>query len=145
MGRYLEDPERRFTNIDARELYKLVEEVEVVADDFPLIGDPGQPGHYILTLGQFDRSQTLRSLTHGQRELLCTDWKSGLTFLESHRDFLRHEIVSFRRRGRLARLYRLFNVDFRDFPLVGYLFLGGALALLIVLAKCGIEFAKKQF
>ena len=135
MGKYLDDPERRFSNNDARELYKLVEEVESVADEFPLIGDPGQPGHYILNLGQFDRSRTLRGLTHGQRELLRTDWKSGLTFLESHRDFLRAEIALFRRRGRFSRLRHVLNAVFRDHPMVAYLVLGGAFAIAVALAR----------
>ena len=145
MGRYLDDPERRFSSIDARELYKLVEEVEAAADDFPLIGDPGQPGHYILTLGQFDRSRTLRNLTHGQRELLRTDWKSGLTFLESHRDFLRDEIAHFRRRSRFSGLRHVLNAAFRDYPMVSYLILGGTLALAIALVKTSIPYIREWF
>jgi hypothetical protein len=135
MGKYLDDPERRFTGTDAREFYKLVEEVESAADDFPLIGDPGQPGQYILTLGQFDHSRTLRGLTQGQRELLRTDWQSGLTFLDAHRDFLRTEIGAFRRRGFFGRLRHGLNAAFRDYPLVAYLLLAGAFALAVALAR----------
>ena len=57
MGEYLDDPERRFSGTDARELYRLVEQVGAAADEFPLLGDLGQPGHYILNLGQLDRSR----------------------------------------------------------------------------------------
>lgn len=129
VGKYLGDPERPLQRSDASELYKLVEQIEEASEEFPLLGEAGQPGHLIVSLTQFDRSRDLLTLNYGQRESLKRDWDAGLRFLEAHRDFLRVEMAVARRRGWLERMVRTLRGWLNENPAVGLLVLLGLLAL----------------
>jgi hypothetical protein len=99
LGKYLEDEKKQLTRPQAREMYRLIERIEDELTDFPLMGEAGQPGYLIVTLAQLDKSKTLVNLSPSQRESLSRDWKAGLKFLKAHRDYLREETRTHRRRG----------------------------------------------
>ena len=106
MRRHLADPEKRLSKQDAAELKKLIEEAEEAVEDFPLLGEAGQPGYLIISLTTLDRARDLRNLTPRERESLERDWQAGLRFLEGHRKFMREELRAYRRCGWGARLVR---------------------------------------
>ena len=103
-GKHLADEEKRLSKQEASELYKLVKELSDLLEDFPLLGEAGQPGYLIVNLIQLDKSRDLQTLTTSQRESLKRDWKSGLKFLEAHRDYLRDVLYAYRQRGWGERL-----------------------------------------
>ncbi len=137
LGKHLEDPGKKLTRPEATEMKKLLQQLEDDGASFPLLGEAGQPGHLILSLTQFDRSKDLLTLDHAVRESLKRDWDAGLKFLELHRDFLRGELVAYRRRGRRQRLMLAVRAWLNTRPLTALLIFGGALALTIAwIAYC---------
>jgi hypothetical protein len=116
MRKHLADPEKRLSKADASELKKLIEQAEEAVEDFPLLGEAGQPGYLIVSLTTLDRARDLRNLTPRERESLQRDWQAGLRFLEGHRDFLREELKANRRRGWIARMIRAARSTLNEQP-----------------------------
>jgi hypothetical protein len=130
-GKHLAGPNHSaMSRTAATELYKMVKELEDALDDFPLLGEAGQPGYLIVTLRQLDRSQ-LQGLTLSQRQSLARDWNAGLKFLEAHRDYLRVELRAHRRRGPGKRLMRALRSYLNEEPV-------WALVVLLMLAALAV-------
>ena len=96
------------SRVQVREMYKLLERVEVELHDFPLMGEAGQPGYLVVTLAQLEKDERKAvTLERPHRESLARDWKAGLKFLKAHRDYLREEVKTHRRRGWWDRTVRV--------------------------------------
>ena len=134
-GKSLSDAQKRLSKQDASELHKVVQNLEEALEDFPLLGEAGQPGYLIVNLTQLDKASDLQGLTIRERESLHRDWKAGLKFLEAHRDYLRGELRHRRKRGwgeRMVRLVRAYlNEPVVEQPWVALLL---SLALVAVVA-----------
>jgi hypothetical protein len=72
----------------------------------PLLGEAGQPGYLVLALTQVDTVKVYQSFSPHQREALSRDWGAGLKLLTAHRDFLRQELRTLRKRPLRQRLLR---------------------------------------
>lgn len=129
LGHYLEDEARQLTRPQAREMYRLIERIEIELHDFPLMGEVGQPGYLIVTLARLDKSKTLVNLAPTQRESLSRDWKSGLKFLRAHREFLREEVQSHRLRPWWEGTTRTVREILNNQPLAALMVLGSLTAL----------------
>lgn len=129
MRKSLEDPQKRLSKAESSELAKLVERVEEAVEDYPLLGEAGQPGYLIVSLTTLDRARDLRNLTLSQRESLERDWRAGLRFLEAHRDFLREEVKRDSKRHWMERMLRGLRAYLNEQPWVALLVLLGLLAL----------------
>jgi hypothetical protein len=129
--KHLSNPDQRLSKQEASELYKLAEEIVDALEDFPLLGEAGQPGYLLVNLAQLDRSRAVQNLTSHQRESLGRDWRAGLKFLEAHRDYLRDELKNFRRRGLGERLVRAVRATLNEKPLAALILLLALLAALV--------------
>ena len=132
-GRYLAQPERRLTRLaDANDLVQEFTDIQDLLKHFPpLLGEAGQPGYLILALAkQPSVVPTFRGLAESQRIALARDWNAALEVLLQHRDFLREEVRSLRKKSRLARLVRATRAFCSDHSL-SVLICAGVLALLI--------------
>src|SRR5262249_24736644 len=128
-----DDPQKRLSRPDAGELFKLVREIEDALEDFPLLGEAGQPGYLIVALTQLDKARALQGLTTSQRESLSRDWKASLKFLEAHRDYLRAELRANRRRSWGERLVRAVRAFFNERPLAAWAILFALFAVIVAL------------
>jgi hypothetical protein len=135
LGDLLQDPELRLARTQAAELYRLVTKAEEAMNDFPLMGEAGQPGYLIVTLLRLTKSTALMSLSPSQRESLARDWKAGLTFLESHKAYLREEVRKHRKRGLFARWRRAWHALLNEQPLAVAAVLAGIAALSIAVIR----------
>jgi hypothetical protein len=81
----------------------------------PLLGETGQPGHYVLTLARQQAVvPALQLYNEHQRELLARDWKHGRDLLRHHRGFLRQQLQAMRRQSRFRRQVRAVRDFFWD-------------------------------
>jgi hypothetical protein len=128
LSKYLNHPDKRLSKSEASDLAKAIAQLADDLEDYPLLGEAGQPGYLIVSLSQLDRARDLQNLTPGQRESLQLDWQGGLRFLQAHRDFLRAEVRRDRGRTRGQRLVRAFRAYLND-PLIGLLVLVALIAL----------------
>jgi hypothetical protein len=108
LGKYLSVPQRRLSrSADGPELIRLLDEITTLLKNFPaLLGEAGQPGYLVLALAQVDTVKVFQSFSPHQREALSRDWHSGITLLTAHRDFLRNELKTMRKRSFGERLLR---------------------------------------
>jgi hypothetical protein len=133
-GKYLAWPKRRLTRpAEAKELTAVLEATRDALQDFPpLLGEAGQPGYLVLTLARQPAVvPTFQALLSSQREALARDWWAGRTFLQAHREFLRQELRTLRRKGLLYRGARALRSFLSEHP-------GGVLVLLALLALNGV-------
>jgi hypothetical protein len=105
-GNYLADPVVRLNR--RGEAIDLVRQLTVIRQqlkDFPpLLGQAGQPGYLVVVLArQPEIVKTFQEMGQAQRAMLVRDWESGLSLLAAYRLFLRQEIRSMRRKGRIGR------------------------------------------
>jgi hypothetical protein len=129
-GKYLAWPKRRLTRpAEAAELVDVLTTIRTQLRGFPrLLGEAGQPGYLIVALArQQGIVPTFQTLLASQREAYARDWWAGRTLLASHREFLRQELRSLRRRSLLGRYARAVRVFIAEQP-------GGLLVLLALLA-----------
>jgi hypothetical protein len=120
VGKHLDDAEKRLGKQEAGELYKLVRQVEDKLEDFPLLGEAGQPGYMIVSLTQLEKARALQGLNTSQRESLSRDWKAGRKFLEAHQVYLRAELRAHRRRSWAGRMLRTVRAFFNEEPLAAW-------------------------
>jgi hypothetical protein len=108
LGKYISQPQRRLSRtVDGPELVRLLDEITHLLGSFPpLLGEAGQPGYLVLALTQVDTIKVFQSFSPHQREALSRDWGAGLKLLTAHRDFLRQELRTLRRRPMRQRLLR---------------------------------------
>jgi hypothetical protein len=139
MGKHLADPEKRLGKQDAAELKKTIEQAEEAVEDFPLLGEAGQPGYLIISLTTLDRARDLRNLTPRERESLERDWQAGLRFLEGHRDFLRAELRAYRRCGFGARLVRAARSMLNEQPVCAALVLLALAAVVVAVWRSWLQ------
>jgi hypothetical protein len=133
-GTYLAHPVRRLTRLaDANDLVRRLEEVQELLEDFPpLLGEAGQPGYLVLALARQPMVvPTFRTLLPSQREALARDWNAALDLLLQHRQFLREELRSLRKKSWIGRLARATRSLVNDYSLsvlvvVGVIALGVA-------------------
>lgn len=132
-GRFLANPERRLTRLaDANDLLQEFADIEELLRQFPrVMGEAGQPGYLVLALAkQPSVVPTFRGLSASQREALARDWNAALDVLLQHRDFLREEVRSLRKKSRWARTIRAASAFCSDHAL-SVLICAGVLALLL--------------
>jgi hypothetical protein len=128
-GKYLSQPKRRLNRpSEAIDLIQQLGSIRGLIQELPpLLGHPGQPGYLVVSLA---RQQvvvpTLQTLLPSQREKLAEDWRLGQQALLNHRQFLRYELRSLRKKTVLGRVVRATRA-FLDQP-------GGILLLLALLA-----------
>lgn len=134
-GKYLNRPRRQLTRAaEETDLVRRLTDVRDLLEDFPaLLGRPGQPGQFVSAIVRQQLvAQTFKLLDLNQREALAKDWLAGRTLLLFHRQFLRQELRSLRKRTWWGRTVRAVRATLNDHP--GYVLLAiGALALLIAL------------
>jgi hypothetical protein len=129
-GKYLAWPKRRLTRpAEATEMINLLAAVRAGLEGFPpLLGEAGQPGYLVLSLARQPAVvPTFQTLLASQRESLARDWWAGRTFLQTHREFLRQELRTLRKKGLLYRGVRAVRVFLSEHP-------AGVLILLALLA-----------
>ena len=132
-GRYLAHPDRRLTRLaEANDLIQEFADIQELLKQFPpLMGEAGQPGYLVLALTKQPSVVPLfRGLSEDQREALARDWNAALDVLMQHRDFLREEVRSLRKKSRLARVIRATRAFCSDHSL-SFLICAGVLALLV--------------
>ncbi len=135
LAKFLKAPEERLSRQQALEMFRLIRKAEVGMNDFPLMGEAGQPGYLIVTLTQLSNSAALMTLSPNQRESLARDWKAGLTFLESHRDYLRAQAKKLKKRGLLVWVERAFRAVLNEQPIAVAAVLAGIAALSIAVIR----------
>jgi hypothetical protein len=119
VGGYLNRPGRRLTRAaDAAKLVRQLQAISDLVERFPpLLGEVGQPGFWVVTLGRREMIVPIfRALGPGERETLARDWRDGRTLLAAHRRFLAREWRALRRHGRWARLRRATQAAFDEHP-----------------------------
>jgi hypothetical protein len=136
LGKYLKEAKTKLSRQQAVEMYRLIETADEAMNEFPLVGEAGQPGYLIITLSQIDRTTALAGLAdERKRESLARDWAAVLTFLEAHRDFLREEVQKQRKDGFFGRWKRSIEGYLKDQPLAVFAILAGAAALFLAIAR----------
>lgn len=118
-GKCLNDPQRRLARrSEAIELVRQLSTVRLLLQDFPpLLGQAGQPGYLVVALARQQLiAHTFQNLLSSQREALARDWRSGRALLATHRQFLRQELRSLRRKGFLGRCLRTTRAFIADYP-----------------------------
>jgi hypothetical protein len=141
-GKYLAWPKRRLTRpAEANELTHLLTAVRTGLDGFPpLLGEAGQPGYLVLSLARQQAVvPTFQTLLSSQREALARDWWAGRTFLQSHREFLRQELRTLRKKGLAYRAVRAARVFLSEHP-AGVLILLALLALNVAVWRSFVSF-----
>jgi hypothetical protein len=99
----------------------------------PLLGEAGQPGYFALTLARQPAVvPTFQALKAREREALARDWWAGRTFLQSHREFLRQELRTLRKKSVWYRAVRATRAFLSEHP-AGVLVLLALLALVVAL------------
>ncbi len=134
-GKYLAWPKRRVNRpAEATELGRVLGEVREALPGFPrLIGEAGQPGYLVVALSRQPAVvPTFQTLLASQREALARDWWAGRTLLHAHREFVRHELRTLRKRGSLYRALRATRSLLSEHP-VGLLLALALLALAVAL------------
>jgi hypothetical protein len=74
--------------------------------------------------------QTFQALLPSQREVLARDWEAGYTLLTAHRQFLRYELRSLRRKSWLGQGLRAARAGLSEHP--GWVLLVLALVAFVV-------------
>jgi hypothetical protein len=119
VGKYLAQPQRRITRpSEATELIRLLARVQSLLRGFPpVLGEAGQPGYLVVALArQGAPVPTFQTLLPSQREALAQHWEAGRKLLLAHRQFLRQEARTRRRRGRVSRALYAVAAILRDYP-----------------------------
>jgi hypothetical protein len=81
---------------------------------------------------------TFQALLSSQREALARDWWAGRTFLQAHREFLRQELRTLRKKSVWYRGTRAVRTFLSEHP-GGVLILLGLLALNVALWRWLLE------
>jgi hypothetical protein len=139
-GKYLAWPKRRVIRAtDAAELNAVLTNLRTLLRGFPpLLGEAGQPGYLVVSLARQPVIVPMfQTLLTPQREALARDWWAGRTFLSSHRDFLRQELRSLRKKGLLGRGARAVIWFIMDEP--------GKLLLLLALLAINVAIWRTVF
>lgn len=133
-GHWLAFPKKRFSvTADGPELTRVLKGVRGLAAGFPVLGEAGQPGYFVLTLARSPTiPETFRMYQTRQREALARDWNAGKTLLRAHTDFLRQEVRSMRKKNWWAWTKRAAWAAVADQP-IKLLILLGLLALYVAL------------
>src|SRR5262245_32775945 len=104
-------------------------------EDFPrILGHPGKPGYRGVAMGRLSMTaQMFNSLDSDEREDLARDWDSGHKVLLSHRQFLRRQFRTLRRRGLFHLVMKAVRGAINDHPVWVALGTIGAVALVYFL------------
>jgi len=140
VGTYFGNPRRKLGKpAEATELINQLKDVTTALDGFPpLLGEAGQPGYSVVVLArQPVPVPVFQTLLPGQRDTLAQHWKGGRQLLESHREYLRHEIQAVRRGSRLRRAWRATRHAIADQP--------GILLLLLALLAINVAIWRQYF
>jgi hypothetical protein len=126
-GKYLAWPKRQLTKpAEATELLTLLTAIRNQLPGFPaILGEAGQPGYLVVALArQQGVVPTFQALLGTQRAALARDWWAGRALLSKHREFLRKELRTLRKKNVVARLGRAVVRFVTDQPGYVLLFLG---------------------
>ncbi len=140
VGKFFGNPRRKLSKpAEATELIGQLRDVKSALESFPpLLGEAGQPGYSVVVLARQPAPvPVFQTLLAGQRDTLAQHWKGGRQVLESHREYLRHEIQAVRRGGRLRRAWRAARHAVTDQP--------GVLLLLLALLALNVAIWRQYF
>jgi hypothetical protein len=140
VGKYFASPKRRLSKpAEATELIGHLKAVREALEGFPaLLGEAGQPGYSVVVLARQPAPVPIfQTLLPSQRETLAQHWKGGRQLLQAHREYLRLEIQSLRKRGRVGRAWRAARHAITDQP--------GILLLLLALIAINIAIWRQYF
>lgn len=120
-GRYLSRSTRRLAKgNEAADLPRQLAIIRRVLPLFPpLLGKAGQPGYLVVALAGLGDQMivpTFRTLLPDQREALARDWHAGRKLLVAHRNFLRQELHSLRRKSYIGRMVRAVRAVLNEHP-----------------------------
>src|SRR5262249_2356812 len=136
-GRYLSQTKRRLTRpAGARDFIQVLTNLRGGGAEFPpLLGEAGQRGWRVLGLAEPPGIvPPFQTLLPSQREALARDWASGQKVLLAHKDFLRQESRSLRRKTVFQLASRAVRSFLNDNP-AGWLIVLGMLALALALIR----------
>lgn len=135
VGGWLAYPKKRFKVAnDGPEFVRQMQAVQQLAVGFPVLGEAGQPGYFVLGLARGPKvAETFRSYQPRQRESVARDWNAGKTLLRAHAQFLRQEVRSMRKKSQWAWTKRTVRALLADHPYITLLILLGVLALIAAL------------
>jgi hypothetical protein len=136
-GKYIGQTKRRLTRpSEARDLIEVLTAIRRHIDESPrILGEAGQPGYLVVALARQPAIvPTFQTLLPSQREALARDCSAGQKVLAEHRDFLREEARSLRRRTIFQRSMRIARYYLNEHP-AGWLIVLGLLALAIAVVR----------
>ena len=139
-GKYLATPKRRLTRAaEVNELQRTLSDIREKLQSFPpLLGAAGQPGYQVLALVQLTSAPMFQALEPSQREALSNDWQAAQYVLEAHRNDLRQEARTRRKRDPFQRLGRAIRTTIIQKP--GWVLIVIAiLAVNVAIARIFIE------
>lgn len=137
-GKYLATPARRLTRpSEATELINQMKAIRAALERFPkLLGDAGQPGYSVVLLARQPAPVPIfQTLLPSQRETLAQHWRSGRQLLEAHREYLRREARSLKKKSFLGRAWRATRATVTDQP--------GIVLLLLALIALNIAIVRQ--
>jgi hypothetical protein len=118
IGKYIKARQRLTRRSEASDLVRQLGTIREALQEFPpLLGEAGQPGYLVIALArQQTIVQTFQALLPSQREILNRDWESGHTLLTAHRQFLRQELRTLRKRTFVGRAFRVVEAAVDEHP-----------------------------
>jgi hypothetical protein len=136
-GQYLNVPDWRPRRAEeAKDLIRRLRRIHDAVEEFPrVLGEPGQPGFWVLSLAQQEVVIPIfRALDAGQREALARDWRDVRRLLSAHRRFLCGEIHAVQGQSWPGRVQRTLAAPLREHPNLWRIFLLVVLAGLLWVA-----------
>jgi hypothetical protein len=135
-GKYLASPKKRLSRLaDVNDLLHILRTIRDELHGFPpVLGEAGQPGYLVVALAQLNAVPAFGTMAPEQREALTRDWQAGRTLLDAHRDYLRQEARSMRRRTPVQHLGRFVRTTVAERP--------GRVLLLVALLALNVAFCR---
>jgi hypothetical protein len=132
IGKYLKGKRKLTRRSEAADLIRQLGTVRQLVREFPpILGRAGQPGYLVMALARQQMIvQTFQALLPSQREVLARDWEASYTLLAAHRQFLRQELRSLRRKSFVGQALRAVRAGLADHP--GWVLLVLALVAFVV-------------
>jgi hypothetical protein len=138
-GKYLAYPKRRVGRGDVAELEQLLAVIRDRMRRFPpVLGEAGQPGYLVAALTrQPTLAATFQGLLTSQREALARDWWAGRKVLTEHRELVRGELRTLRKKSRAHRWWLAVRTFVTDQP--------GRILLLLALVALNLALWRTLF
>lgn len=133
IGGFLAESKLPGKKVESIELTRRLNDVIQNMRQFPsIIGKPGKPGYRVVAMARLEMTAGMLSmLDKDQRQDLIRDWEAGHRVLVSHRQFLRRQFKTLRRRGKMGLVIRATRAALNEHP-------GWAWSTLLLLAALGL-------